>query len=90
MMNAKNSRKSVRYASIHINNAATKYTLHVNGFTGTLFDALEYYNRQKFSTIDSVNDSASTDNCASLSFVASGFTVTMKHILMGNTPLVAK
>ena len=35
MMNAKMKKKSVRYANFHITNAATKYILHVNGYTGT-------------------------------------------------------
>ena len=59
MMNAKKIRKSVRYANFHINNAATKYTLHVNGYNGTLADAMKPLNRQKFSTFDSDNDNAS-------------------------------
>ena len=56
MMNAKKIRKSVRYGNFHINNAATKYTLHVNGFTGSLNNAMKLNNRQKFSTFDSDND----------------------------------
>ena len=68
MLNAKNSRKSVKYANFHITNAAPKYTLHVNGITGTVFDEFKYHNRKKFSTFDSVNDSASTGNFASLFF----------------------
>ena len=68
MMNAKKITKSVRYANFHITNAATKYTLHVNGYTGTLADALKYHNRHKFSTFDSDNDSLSTANCASTLF----------------------
>ena len=68
MMNAKMKKKSVRYANFHITNAATKYTLHVNGYTGTLHDALKPHNRQKFSTFDSDNDGHSTVNCASWFF----------------------
>ena len=64
MMNGKKIKKSVRYANFHITNAATKYTLHVNGYTGTLADSLGYNNRQKFSTFDSDNDSKSNENCA--------------------------
>ena len=31
----------VKYANFHIGSAATKYTLHVDGFTGNLGDALK-------------------------------------------------
>ena len=65
MMNVKKIKKSVRYAHFHITNAAAKYTLHVNGYTGTLTDALKYLNRKKFSTFYSNNDSHSTKNSAS-------------------------
>ena len=68
MMNAKKIKKSARYANFHITNVATKYTLHVNGYTGTLDDALKRQNRQKFSTFDSDNDSSSTRHCASQYF----------------------
>ena len=68
MMNAKMIKNSVKYAHFHITNAATKYTLFVNGYTGNLADALKPHNRQKFSTFDSDNDSHSTINCASLLF----------------------
>ena len=67
MMNVKKVKKSVRYGNFHITNAATKYTLHVNGFTGTLTDALKYHNRQKFSTFDSDNDNY-IGHCASTHF----------------------
>ena len=39
----------------------------MNGYTGTLNDALTEHNRQKFSTFDSDNDRVS-ENCASLNF----------------------
>ena len=68
MMNAKMIKKSIKYLNFHIDNAATKYTLHVNGYTGTLKDALKRHNRQKFSTFDSDNDGSSTANCASKLF----------------------
>ena len=67
MKNAKKIKKSASYANFHITNAATKYTLLVNGYTGTLNDALKEHNRQKFSTFDSDNDRVS-ENCASLNF----------------------
>ena len=68
MMNAKKMKKSVRYANFHITNASTKYTLHVNGYTGTLADVLKYNDRQKFSLFDSDNESRSTRYCASQYF----------------------
>ena len=68
MMNAKKVKKSVKYRNFHIANAATKYTLHVNGFTGTLTDALKLNDWQKFSTFDSDNDSSSSRHCASKYF----------------------
>ena len=74
MINAKKVKKSVRYTNFHITNAASKYTLHVNGYTGTLADALKPHNRQKFSTFDSDNDSRSTANCASWLFGGWWFT----------------
>ena len=46
----------VKYANFHIASAATKYTLHVNGFTGTLLDALKEHNRRPFSTFDADNN----------------------------------
>ena len=65
MMNYKKIKKSVNYADFHITNAVAKYTLHVNGYTGTLADALKRHNRQKFCTFNSENDNRSTANCAS-------------------------
>ena len=70
MMNAKKIKKSVRYANFHITNAATKYTLFVNGYIGTLADALKRHNRKKFTTFDSDNDPHPTLNCASHLFGA--------------------
>ena len=67
-MNTKEIKKSVRYANLHITTATAKYALHVNGYTGTLNDALKYHNRQKFSTFDSDKNSHSRNNCASQLF----------------------
>ena len=64
IINAKKIKKFVRYANFHITSAASKYTLQVNGYTGTLADVLKQNNRQKFSTFDSDNDSHSTINSA--------------------------
>ena len=69
MMNYKKIKKSVNYADFHITNAVAKYTLHVNGYTGTLADALKRHNRQKFCTFNSENDNRSTANCASEFFL---------------------
>ena len=41
-----------------------KFTLHVNGFNGTLDNALTLNNKQKKSTFDPDNDSDSTRHCA--------------------------
>ena len=68
MINAKKIKKSAIYANFLITNAATKYTLLVNGYTGTLKDALKDHNRQKFSAFDSDNDSHPSVNCGSLLF----------------------
>ena len=67
MMNAKKVKKSVKYADFHITNAVTKYTLHVNGFNGTLTNKLELHDRHKFSTFDSDNDN-NPKSCASMFF----------------------
>ena len=64
MMNAKKTRKHVKYANFHIASASTKYTLHVSGFTGDSFDTLKEHNKQSFSTVDADNDSNSLTNCA--------------------------
>ena len=73
MMNAKKIKKSVRYANFHTNNAVNKYTLHVNGYTGTLTDQLRPYNGKTFSTFDLDNNS-SPKNCASMLFSGWWFT----------------
>ena len=59
MMNARKIKKSAKYANLHITNNATKYTLLVNGYSGTLNDALKYHNCQKYPTFDSTLNSAS-------------------------------
>ena len=73
MMNAKKIKKSVRYANFHVNNAVNKYTLHVNGYTGTLTDQLRPHNGKKFSTFDLDNDS-DPKNCALMLFSGWWFT----------------
>ena len=45
--NVKKIKTSVIYSNFLITNAVTKYTLHVNGYAGTLADALRLHNRQK-------------------------------------------
>ena len=67
MINAKKIKKSVKYAHFYINNADFNYTLHLNGFTGTLADAMKLNNNQKFSTFDSDNDNY-IGHCASAHF----------------------
>ena len=70
MVNSKKVKKYVRYANFHTANAATKYTLLVDGYTSTLNNGLKHHNRQKFSTFDSNDDVHFTTNCASLIFRA--------------------
>ena len=81
---------SVKYANFHITNAATKYTLHVNGFSGTLADVLKKSNRQKFSTFDSDNDSSYIHHCALECFGAWWFFGCFSTHLNGNTILQVK
>lgn len=66
MINDKKITKYASYQNFHITNSVTKYTLHVNGFTGTLTDALTAHNRKKFSTFDADNDDRSDSHCASV------------------------
>ena len=55
MANAQKTKTYIKYSNFHIAGAATKYTLHVNGFTGILLDALKEQNKRPFSTLDAVN-----------------------------------
>ena len=66
-MNAPKIKKFVKYADLHIINAASKYALHVNDFNGTIDNALKQDNWHKFSTFDSDNGNHQS-NCASIYF----------------------
>ena len=77
-------KKSAIYANFHITNAAAKYALLVNGYTGTLKDALKHHTRQKFSTFDVDSDNITRFNCASLLFGGWWFNIAMLVILMGS------
>ena len=55
--------KYVKYSSFAVGNAASKYTLTVSGYSGTLRDALSYHNNMKFTTYDQDNDLVG-GNCA--------------------------
>ena len=66
MINDKKITKFVSYQNFHITNSVTRYTLHENGFTSILTDALTAYNRKKFSTFDADNDDRNDCHCASV------------------------
>ncbi|VDI67079.1 microfibril-associated glycoprotein 4-like isoform X1 [Mytilus galloprovincialis] len=53
-----------KYSTFNIGDQSTNYILIVNGYSGTAGDALEYHNKQAFSTKDKDNDSDSGRNCA--------------------------
>ena len=55
--------KYVKYSSFAVDDAASKYTLTVSGWSGTLSDELTYHNTMKFSTNDQDND-IDGGNCA--------------------------
>ncbi|XP_076099576.1 fibrinogen-like protein A isoform X1 [Mytilus galloprovincialis] len=52
-----------KYSTFNIGDQSTNYILTVNGYSGTAGDALNYHNKQAFTTKDKDNDSNS-DNCA--------------------------
>ena len=51
------------YPTFSVGNSASKYTLTVEGYSGTAGDSLDYHNGQKFSTRDEDNDESS-GSCA--------------------------
>ena len=56
MTNNKNVKRYAKYGNFNIGNAATKYMLHISGFTGTVsFDGLSHHNAKMFSTYDNDN-----------------------------------
>ena len=62
MTNNKNIKKYAKYDNFNIGNAATKYMLHISGFTGTVsFDGLTYHNARMFSTYDNNNSKLGTN-----------------------------
>ena len=52
-----------KYNNFKVGNSATKYTLHVSGYTGNAKDSFSPHNGMKFSTKDSDNDKWK-NNCA--------------------------
>ena len=57
MINNKNVKRYAKYNHFNIGNAATKYMLHVSGFTGTVSpDGLHFHNSKRFSAYDNNND----------------------------------
>ena len=53
----------VRYSNFSVGNESSKYTLHVQGFSGSTTDQITSHNNVKFSTYDQDNDHRS-GNCA--------------------------
>ena len=64
MMNNKNVKIYAKYGIFNVGSAATKYILHIGGFSGTATkDRLTIHNAKMFSTYDSNNDKVCR-NCA--------------------------
>ncbi|XP_066435851.1 ficolin-1-B-like isoform X2 [Eleutherodactylus coqui] len=62
-----NNRVYATYSNFRLGGDSEKYTLHLGGYTGgTADDSLSLHKNQKFSTIDSDNDSANQANCAAI------------------------
>ncbi|OPL33679.1 hypothetical protein AM593_01596, partial [Mytilus galloprovincialis] len=53
-----------KYSTFNIGNESTNYILTVNDYSGTAGDALEYHNKQAFSTKDKDNDRDNSRSCA--------------------------
>jgi len=53
-----------KYSSFQIGNEATKYKIHVSGYSGNSGDSLTYHNGCGFSTYDQDNDNAAWGFCA--------------------------
>ena len=55
--------RTATYGSSSVGNSSSKYNLTLGAYSGDLWDAMTYHNRQQFSTYDADND-ASPGNCA--------------------------
>ena len=56
--------KYAKYSTFKVGKSASKYTLHVSGYSGDAGDSLKYQNGMKFTTKDNKNDKNGRDNCA--------------------------
>ena len=56
--------KYAKYSNFKVGNSASKYTLHVSGYSGNAGDSLKYQNGIKFTTKDNKNDQYGKNNCA--------------------------
>ena len=57
MENSVGSNAYAQYNNFSVSDESTQYTLSISSYSGTASDSLNYHNGQKFSTIDSDNDS---------------------------------
>ena len=48
--------KFAQYSNFYVGNEASKYKLHISGFTGDATDEMKYHNGMMFSTKDRDND----------------------------------
>ena len=56
--------KYAKYSAFKVGNSASKYTLHVSGYSGNAGDSLKFHNGMKFTTKDNKNDKYGKNNCA--------------------------
>ena len=52
-----------QYSIFSVGDSSTNYTLAIGGFSGNVFDAMEYHNGRPFTTYDVDNDACPTYNC---------------------------
>ena len=48
--------KYAKYSNFKVGNSASKYTLHVSGYSGNAGDSLKYHSGMKFATKDNKNN----------------------------------
>ena len=58
------NRAYAKYNNFRLGSAATQYTIHISGYSGTARDSLAYHNGMKFTTKDRDNDLHKRANCA--------------------------
>ena len=86
----KKVKKSVRYANFLITNAATKYTLFVNVYTGNLADALKRHNGKNLQRFIQIMIQTPHSIVHHIFLAPGGLIIVIQVILMGNTSLVVK